>query len=249
MPASLRLPLRAWPGIALIVAIAAAAAASMWHRHALADALVRATPEQLQHDGSLVRYALARAPDLYKANCASCHGENRHGNRRIGAADLADGVWLYGDGGVDDIENTLLYGIRSGHPKSHNFGDMPALGRTRQLAQTEVDDLAQYVLALSNQTHDVMAAERGRVLYSGGGRCAGCHGVDGRGNSELGVPNLHGPAWLYGGERDALRTSINDGRHGLCPAWIDRLDYADIRSLAVWLSTSSHEREGHRNHD
>ncbi len=233
---------RARVGLVLAAVLAAASAAWTWHRHDLADALVRAEPDRLQQDGPLVRYALARAPGVYAANCASCHGADRHGDRRTGAADLADATWVHGQGDVAGIETTILYGIRSGHPKARGFKDMPALGRTHKLTHQEMGDLVDDMLALSKQPHDVAAAERGRALYAGKGRCADCHGADARGNAELGAPGLTGPAWLYGGDRDALQASLEDGRHGLCPAWIHRLDYADIRALAVWLAAGARDR-------
>ena len=233
---------RAWVGLALAAVLAVATAAWTWHRHALADALVRAEPARLQQDGPLVRYALARAPAVYAANCASCHGADRRGDRRTGAADLADATWVQGKGDVAGIETTILYGIRSGHPKAQGFKDMPALGRTHQLTHAEIGNLVDYMLALSKQPHDAAAAERGRALYAGKGRCAECHGADARGSTELGAPGLTGPAWLYGGDRDALQASLEDGRHGLCPAWIHHLDYADIRALAVWLAAGARDR-------
>jgi cytochrome c oxidase cbb3-type subunit III len=233
---------RAWVGLALATVLVMATAAWTWHRHAFAGALVRAEPARMQQDGPLVRYALARAPGVYAANCASCHGADRHGDRRTGAADLADANWVQGQGDVAGIETTILYGIRSGHPKAQGFKDMPALGRMHQLAHEEIGDLVDYMLALSKQPHDATAAERGSALYAGKGRCAECHGADARGSTELGAPGLTGPAWLYGGDRDALQASLEDGRHGRCPAWIHHLDYADIRALAVWLAAGARDR-------
>jgi cytochrome c oxidase cbb3-type subunit 3 len=34
--------------------------------------------------------------DLFKQNCASCHGETGRGGREFGAPNLADALWLYG---------------------------------------------------------------------------------------------------------------------------------------------------------
>ncbi|MFA9216374.1 MAG: c-type cytochrome [Sphingomonadaceae bacterium] len=229
---------RAWVGLALAAVLVVVSVTWTWQRHALADALVRAEPASLQQDGALVRYALDRAPGVYAANCASCHGAERHGDLRTGAADLADAHWVHGKGDVAAIETTILYGIRSGHPKAHGLKDMPAMGRTQQLTRGEISDLVDYMLALSKQPHAAAAAERGRALYAGKGRCADCHGADAGGSSEFGAPRLTGPTWLYGGQRAALQASLEDGRHGLCPAWIHQLDYADIRALAVWLAAS-----------
>jgi cytochrome c oxidase cbb3-type subunit III len=233
---------RPWIGLALAAALALATAVWAWHRQALADALVRAEPARLLQEGQLVHYALQRAPGVYASNCASCHGADRHGDRRTGAADLADASWVQGQGDVAGIEATILYGIRSGHPKAQGLKDMPALGRTHQLTREEIGELVEHVLAVSKQPHGADAAERGRALYAGKGRCAECHGTDARGNASIGAPGLTGPAWLYGGDRDALRTSLEDGRHGLCPAWIKRLDFADIRALAVWLAAGARDQ-------
>ena len=51
------------------------------------------------------------------------------GNPALGAPNLTDKVWLYDQGGVSDIERTILYGVRSGHAKSRNITDMPPVGR------------------------------------------------------------------------------------------------------------------------
>ncbi len=40
--------------------------------------------------------AVGRGRTLFEENCASCHADNGHGNRDLGAPNLADQVWLYG---------------------------------------------------------------------------------------------------------------------------------------------------------
>lgn len=202
--------------------------------------LVRAWPEQLEHDPALLRLAAARARPLYARHCAGCHGANLDGNHTLGAPNLHDSTWLYGNGGIGDIENTILYGIRSGHPKAHNLTDMPAEGRTQQLSAAQVDDVAEFVLALSRQAHDETAAAHGREVFYGPGNCFDCHARDALGDSDYGTPGLVGPVWNYGGDRRTLRETIYSGRHGLCPAWIDRLTAAQIRALAAYLYQASH---------
>jgi cytochrome c oxidase cbb3-type subunit 3 len=211
-----------------------------WHERSLQAQLVRAWPADLMHEPAMLRFAVALARPVYASHCAACHGADLHGNQAIGATNLADTVWLYGDGGIGDIENTILYGIRSGHPKAHNVTDKPAEGRTQQLSAPEVDDAAEFVLALSRQPHDDSAAQRGRVLFYDKGNCYDCHARDALGNSDYGTPALLGPTWNYGGDRQRLRQTIYSGRHGLCPAWIDRLAPAQIRALAVYLYLRSH---------
>ena len=211
-------------------------------RRASERLLVRQWPEQLAHDAALLRLAVALAQPVYAAHCAVCHGSNLEGNRAIGAPNLRDSIWLYGDGGIGDIENTILYGIRSGHPRAHNLTDMPAEGRSHQLTAAQVDDVAEFVLALSHQAHDEPAAERGRQLYFDQGNCFDCHARDALGNTDYGTPSLLGPTWNYGGDRQTLRATIYSGRHGLCPAWIDRLTPTQIRALAAYLYVRSRPR-------
>src|ERR1700675_2398120 len=201
------------------------------HLRSLEARLVRQWPAELAESPELLRFAVSLARPVYAARCAACHGETLHGNHALGPPNLADAVWLYGDGGIGDIENTILYGIRSGHPKAHNVTDMPAEGRTHQLTAPEVDDVVEFVLALSRQRHSQEAAERGRTLFHGKGNCFDCHASDAMGNPDYGAPALLGPTWNYGGDRQTLRQSIYSGRHGLCPAWIVRLTPLQIRAL------------------
>jgi cytochrome c oxidase cbb3-type subunit III len=209
------------------------------HRRSREALLVRLWPEQLAHDPALLSFAVSLARPVYAAHCAGCHGADLGGDRRIGAPNLADSVWLYGDGGIGDIENTILYGIRSGHPKAHNVTDMPAEGRSHQLSSAQVDDVVEFVLALSRQPHDDAAAVRGRALFYDQGNCFDCHARDALGSTDYGSPSLLGPGWIYGGDRRTLRETIYNGRHGLCPAWVDELTPTQIRSLAAFLYVAS----------
>ena len=107
-----------------------------------------------------VDYVRDVKPILNK-HCASCHGTQLQGDPAKGAPRLDDSVWLYGDGSIYNIENTILYGIRSGHPRSHRFKDMPALGRTQQLAPA---------LWFVNDRPKVWRSSRTRVFDSGADR-------------------------------------------------------------------------------
>ncbi len=247
-PAS-RLPARAglWLGASLLI-VAVVVFFSV-RRSGRDDALLRAGGEQLQADAVLLSYATERAEPLYRANCASCHGANLQGDRSKGVPNLADNVWLYGTGQITDIEQTILYGIRSGHPKSHNLAVMPGLGRLNQLTKAEVHDVVEYVLQLSHQPHDSAAATRGQFVFDHHGGCFDCHGSDGDGVSDYGTPALNGRggSWLYGGDRDTLYKSTFDGRHGLCPAWIHKLSFTEIRALAAFLYSRSHGEQPSQN--
>jgi cytochrome c oxidase cbb3-type subunit 3 len=233
---------RWWRGSIWGIALAAVVLGALCHelqRRSSERQLLGQWPEQLTREPVLLRVAVSLARPVYADHCAACHGGDLAGNRAIGAPSLRDSVWLYGDGGIGDIENTILYGIRSGHPKAHNLTDMPAEGRTRQLTGAQVDDVVEFVLSLSGQPHDAAAAARGHDVYFNQGNCFDCHARDALGDTDYGTPALLGPTWNYGGDRQSLRATIYSGRHGLCPAWIGRLTPTQIRALAAYLYLSS----------
>jgi cytochrome c oxidase cbb3-type subunit 3 len=197
--------------------------------------LIAGFADSLPADPQLHAYALALARPAYAQHCASCHGVAFAGDSRRGVPDLRKGVWLYDFGRVSDVERTILYGIRSGHGRARNVTDMPAMGLSHRLTADEISDVTSYVLSLSQPARDRAAIARGAAIYQGKGECFDCHGADASGNIDWGAPALTGVTWLYGGSRAAITTSIHDGRHGMCPAWVGVLDPATIRALAVLL--------------
>jgi cytochrome c oxidase cbb3-type subunit 3 len=221
------------------VALALLAIPLSWWLQQRAEAalLMRTEPDQLLKNTALAQYASDLARPLYAKHCAVCHGATMHGAKR-GVPDLADGYWLYNNDLVD-IEHTILYGVRSGHPKSRNVTEMPALVRTGLITADDAKDVTEYVLSISGQPHDSAAAERGRAIYFNKGNCFDCHASDARGVTDYGTPPLIGPIWLYGGDRQTLYQSIDSGRHGECPAWINKLKPAEVRALAVYLKTAT----------
>ena len=69
----------------------------------------------------------------------------------------------------------------------------------------------------------------------GGIYCAACHGEGGRGNQELGAPNLADSAWLYGGSRQAIYDTIWNSRAGAMPAIGQRMPDDTIRKLVIYV--------------
>jgi cytochrome c oxidase cbb3-type subunit 3 len=151
---------------------------------------------------------------------------------------LAANAWLYGSDPVE-VEHTILYGIRSGHPKSRNVTDMPAMVRSGQLTMDEAKDVVEFLESLAGVPYDGAKAQRGRTLYYDKGNCIDCHARDARGVSDYGAPALTGPVWLYGGDRETLYLSLLNGRHGLCPAWVNTLTPLQIRALTFYLVSAS----------
>ncbi len=67
--------------------------------------------------------------------------------------------------------------------------------------------------------------------------CSQCHGSDARG--QKGFPNLTDSAWLYGGEPEAILTTIKDGRHGAMPAWGELLGEDGTRDVVSYVLSLS----------
>ena len=86
------------------------------------------------------------------------------------------------------------------------------------------------------------AVAMGEVLF--GDNCVACHGRDAHGNSLLGAPALTDHDWLYGGDGQAILTSILDGRRGAMPAWGAQFGDAGVENLANYvlsLSGATHD--------
>lgn len=68
--------------------------------------------------------------------------------------------------------------------------------------------------------------------------CAQCHGSDGRGAK--GYPNLTDGDWLWGGDAEAIKTSIVKGRAGLMPPMAAAVgSEADVENLVQYVMSLS----------
>jgi cytochrome c oxidase cbb3-type subunit 3 len=185
--------------------------------------------DQVTRDPELMAIAFAGGQAAFNDNCAPCHGLGGAGQGHYPS--LADDAWLWG-GTLDDVQSTIRYGIRSGHPDAR-FNEMPAFGALQMLERGQINDVAEYVLALSGRSEDQAAADRGQEIFAE--QCASCHGNSGEGMVELGGPDLADQIWLYGGGKAEIVQQIHQPRHGVMPAWVGRLDPTTIKSLAVYV--------------
>lgn len=184
---------------------------------------------EIKEDPELRRFADAGGAAAFGDNCAPCHGRDAQG--ASGYPNLRDDFWLWG-GTLDGIQETILYGIRADHPKTRG-GEMPGFGRTGALSEAQVGDVTEYVLSLSGRGDDAEAAGRGAKIYAD--NCALCHGPEGKGNQQLGSPDLTDELWLYGDDKATIVATIYEGRAGMMPAWVDRLDPETIKELAIYV--------------
>jgi cytochrome c oxidase cbb3-type subunit III len=223
---------------ALVAAALVVLAGGWWlHQRRIAARLLETEPSEILRHPELISEAADIARPQYQRHCAGCHGNALQGDPKRGVPDLARNVWLYGNDPVD-VERTILYGIRSGHPKARNLTDMPALIRMGQITTDDAHDAVEYLQSLAGQPHDEAASLRGRAIYYNKGNCYDCHANDARGVTDYGTPALTGPQYVYGGDRDTMYQTILNGRHGICPAWVNQLSPVQIRALAIYLVTT-----------
>lgn len=194
-------------------------------------AVLGATPvSEIEKDPALLALARAQGKAAFGDNCAPCHGTGAAGAK--GYPNLNDDDWLWG-GTIQQVMQTIQFGVRSGHAKGHE-GAMLAFGRDGILKKDEIVTVANYVRSLSGlPTENGFNAAAGRKLFAD--NCASCHGADGKGNQELGAPNLTDRIWLYGSDEATLIETITNGRGGVMPAWTGRLDEPTIKALAVYV--------------
>jgi len=195
--------------------------------------LRNASLEQIEADPQLQAYALMVGESVFGDNCATCHGTGGAGSP--GYPNLRDDVWLWG-GTLEDIRHTLTVGIRSGAEGARD-SRMPAFGRDRMLTSAEINDMTEYVVALSGRPADAAAVARAAPGYEIS--CAACHGAEGQGEPALGAPNLTDREWLFGGDREAIRSQIYNGRNGVMPAWGERFSPETIKALAVYVHANA----------
>lgn len=156
---------------------------------------------------------------LFVNYCGTCHGSDAGGNR--GFPNLRDDAWLWG-GDPQAIKTSILQG---------RTGVMPPWKDA--LGEEGVDEVTQYVLSLSGREVDETTARKGEEHFQQ--ECVACHGENGKGNQQLGAPDLTDDAWLYGGSQSVVRRTIAEGRQGKMPAHEEFLGEAKVHLLAAYV--------------
>ena len=209
-------------------------AAGDQQRKAMLAKVQAASYEQIVKDPQMMEFVRSVGKGLFGDNCAACHG--RGGQGVVGMyPNLTDDDWLWG-GSMDKIHETLVNGRK---------GFMPAFGAV--LKPEQLDDVAEYVLTLSNEVPASAAAERGKEIFQGQvGGCYYCHGANGKGLASQGAANLTDKIWAIADVsaqktlqdkktvvKDFVTKGVNNTR--VMPAWQDRLSPIDIKLLAVYV--------------
>lgn len=190
--------------------------------------------DEIRADEPLMAKIRSNGHQLFGDNCAACHGRDGKGGANY--PNLTDADWIWG-GTAEQIAQTLIVGINSRHPDTR-IGQMPAFGRDEILDRQQVRDVSLYVRTLSDPVastaENIGQVDTGREVFQT--NCVACHGDDGRGNLELGAPNLADQTWIYGGTLQTIIDTIHGGRQGHMPTWDERLSPVEIKVLALYVS-------------
>lgn len=179
-------------------------------------------------DPQMTQFATAAGAAAFKVNCVQCHGSGAAGG--AGYPNLNDDDWLWG-GDVDQIYHTIAHGIRSAEDADTRFSEMPAFADVLQ--PQEIREVAAYVVSLTATPRDAAMIEPGKQLFMD--NCASCHGEDAKGNREFGAPNLADAIWLKADGEAGIAQQIRQPKHGMMPAWQQRLGDTTVKQLAVYI--------------
>ena len=197
-------------------------------RASFVDRIRAASLADIRKDPELLAFAMAGGRSAFQTNCMQCHGSGGAGS--TGFPNLVDDDWMWG-GSAEQIYKTIEHGIRNSDDNSRQ-SLMPKFGVDGLLTGQQVGAVTDYVLSLSGHGK---ATPEGAAIFKE--QCAACHQADGKGNQELGAPNLTDGIWLYGSDEASIIQTITNGRNGVMPAWIGRLDPATIKALTVYVHT------------
>ena len=192
------------------------------------DAIKEKSLAEIMASEELRQFAVASGAAAFKVNCSQCHGSGAQGS--AGYPNLNDDDWLWG-GDIDAIYQTIAHGVRFADDGDTRLSEMPAFGA--MLEPVQIKQVAAYVASLSDKASDAALVEPGRNVFAE--NCAACHGEDARGMREMGSPNLVDAIWFYGSSEADIAAQVRQPKHGVMPAWGDRLGDTAVKELAIYV--------------
>ena len=152
---------------------------------------------------------LARGQELYDT-CVPCHGRDGSGNHDLRAPSIAGlPEWYL------QVELTkFFHGVRGAHPDDAEGARMRPMARTLK-NDVDIANVAKYVASLKQVKPAAFLkdgnAEAGKATYTG--VCITCHMADGRGNKDMGSPDLSMQAdWYLVAQLEKFKTGMR-GAH------------------------------------
>lgn len=187
--------------------------------------------------------------ELFLQYCSVCHGKKGEGTR---LAELGGKVGpAIGNQQFLAIADTALLKYIITNSKG---GPMPAWGTTGGLNENEIDKIVAYVktLRVEPPSFNEIAESDGNPVFGEMifmANCSGCHGIEGRYETDLIGPTLYNPQLLSMATRRFWYNTLTRGREGTAmPSWnfLGTRQIADVISyLESWKTRSSIVSEVH----
>lgn len=194
------------------------------------DAVRAKSVDEIAADPALRTFATAAGAAAFKVNCVQCHGSGAAGGGLY--PNLNDDDWLWG-GKLGDIYQTITHGVRFAGDEDTRLSEMTAFADMLDAGQ--IAAVSTYVASLSRPVERPELVADGAKIFAD--NCASCHGADGKGNRELGTPNLTDAIWLYGGSEAQIAAQVRSPRNGVMPAWGARLGDTTVKELAIFVNS------------
>ena len=105
-----------------------------------------------------------------------------------------------------------------------------------------VGSRAQTQAAPQEKTLGTVTIKEAAEAPQGSDSVRATHSSIGKGNQELGAPDLTDGYWLYGNSKESMRTTITQGRHGVMPAHRELLGETRARLVASYVWSLSHKQ-------
>lgn len=134
-------------------------------------------------------------------------------------------VYLAAYPGLGRFEGMLKWTAVNAHEREVSVADAKVAPLFERYAKMDTKAVAA----------DPDARAMGERIYLN--NCAQCHGTDARGSR--GFPNLADGDWLYGGEPEAIKTTLINGRNGMMPAFAAVLDSEQQRDVVHYVRSLS----------
>ncbi len=189
-----------------------------------------ASLQEIRDTDELFRFSVAGGQSMFKVYCTQCHGSGAQG--APGYPNLNDDDWLWG-GDIEAIYISIKHGIRNDEDEDTRISEMPAFGVDELLDSGTIKAITHRVLEMAGLEFDAKMAKAGAGPFIE--NCADCHGENGKGDIEQGAPDLTDAIWFYGNKPDEIVAQISSPRHGVMPAWGERLGEASVKQLAVYI--------------
>lgn len=171
--------------------------------------LILTLPAAIFAGCSAPKTGIARGEELY-GTCMPCHGKGGGGDLTLRAPSIAGLPQWY----IETQLTKFSHAIRGSHPDDMEGARMRPMARTLK-GEVEIKAIAEYVAKLPHIKPSAVLTggnlESGKTRYEG--ICVTCHMADGRGNQDMGSPDLTSQAdWYMLAQLEKFKTGMR-GAH------------------------------------